>query len=126
MAKLTLDDISNIFLAVDTINANNAKIEAAVENTLSRDGTLPNQMDDDLDMNNRRIYNLPDPVDDHEPALWGVVKSLSVGFDDALQYITDLYEEILGMFPDGLDVIDGGYFSGPPWVPSNTADGGTY
>lgn len=70
MAKLTLDDLANLeneTTATSTINANNALIEAALENTLSRDGTTPNQMDANLDMNSRRILNLPAPVSSGEP-----------------------------------------------------------
>jgi len=67
MAKLTLTDITNITGnptgAAAAINANSALIEAALENTLSRDGTTPNAMSDDLDMNSNRIINLANGVD---------------------------------------------------------------
>jgi len=43
VAKLTLADITNILTSATTINNNNALIEAAVENTFSRDGTTPNE-----------------------------------------------------------------------------------
>lgn len=62
MAKLVLQDISNIFTAAAAISANDAAIEAAIENTLSRDGTSPNEMNAVLDMNDHRIINLPAPV----------------------------------------------------------------
>jgi len=62
MAKLTLIDIANLSgnpgSAQTNINANNALIEAAIENTLSRDGTAPNTMSADLDMNSNDINNL--------------------------------------------------------------------
>jgi hypothetical protein len=67
MAKLTLTDITSGYATTTTINANNAAIEEALENTLSRDGTSPNQMEADLDMNSNRIYNLPDAVSNTEP-----------------------------------------------------------
>lgn len=67
MAKLELTDLSNIFTAATAINANSAAIEAAIENTLSRDGTSPNEMNATLDMNNNRIINLPEPISDTEP-----------------------------------------------------------
>lgn len=63
--KLTLSDLQNLnneASVVNTINANNAAIEAALENTLSRDGTAPNAMGADLDMNSHRIYNLGAPL----------------------------------------------------------------
>ncbi len=71
MAKIVLDDLTSIQndpTAVDTINDNSALIEAAFENTLSRDGTGPNQMLANLDMNSRKILNLPAPRSPLEPA----------------------------------------------------------
>lgn len=71
MSKLTLSDVSSILgnptSAASTINANATLIETALENTLSRDGTSPNEMNDDLDMNSNRILNLPQPVGVTEP-----------------------------------------------------------
>jgi hypothetical protein len=66
VAKLVLNDIDNesVPQASATVNANNAAIEAALENTLSRDGTGPNQMTAPLDMNNQRILNVPFPAQD--------------------------------------------------------------
>ena len=51
MAKLSLTDIAAGFQSVTTTNANHTLIETAVENTLSRDGTAPNTMSANLDMN---------------------------------------------------------------------------
>jgi hypothetical protein len=70
MAKLTLTDISNesIPSASSTVNANNDLIEAALENTLSRDGTTPNAMSDDFDMGTNRIINLAAPTSDNDAA----------------------------------------------------------
>lgn len=67
MAKLTLSDITTVVNAPTSINANSALIEAALENTLSRDGTAPNTMGANLDMNSNRIINLPFPASDTEP-----------------------------------------------------------
>lgn len=70
MAKLVLADLTNLenqTSAVTTINNNMALIETAIENTLSRDGTSPNEMEENLDMNSNRILNLPAAVDDTEP-----------------------------------------------------------
>lgn len=60
MAKLpTLNDIAaNSFQAISTYNANIAAIEAAFANTLSRDGSSPNAMDANLDMNSNNILNV--------------------------------------------------------------------
>ena len=62
MAKLTLTDLtsltSNETTAVNQINANGALIETALENTLSRDGTSPNSMSANLDMNSKKLLNV--------------------------------------------------------------------
>lgn len=70
MAKLTLVDLTNLnnqASAINTINVNNQSTETALENTLSRDGTSPNTMEADLDMNSNRILNLAAPETDNEP-----------------------------------------------------------
>lgn len=70
MAKLTLVDVTNLnnqASAVTTINVNSQATEDALENTLSRDGTSPNTMEADLDMNSNRILNLAAPETDNEP-----------------------------------------------------------
>lgn len=62
MAKLTLSDLANITgneqSAINTINNNSTLVETALENTLSRDGTSPNSMSADLDMNGYDIINV--------------------------------------------------------------------
>lgn len=60
MAKLTLLDIVSGYAVVSTYNTNNTAIEAALENTLSRDGTAPNAMGANLDMDSHLIRNLSD------------------------------------------------------------------
>ena len=67
MAKLTLTDILGQYASTTELNNNFALIEAALENTLSRDGTSPNTMSADLDLNSNRITNLPKPVNGTEP-----------------------------------------------------------
>lgn len=70
MTKLTLSDLANLQnenTAVGAINSNNTLIETAIDNTLSRDGSTPNQMGAQLDMNSNRIINLPAPSSVTEP-----------------------------------------------------------
>lgn len=84
MTKLTLSNIANLqneSTVVTTLASNNAAIVAAVENTLSRDGTTPNHMNADFDMNGNRIINLPDALTDQEPATY----SQLVEFTEAVQ-----------------------------------------
>lgn len=72
--KLELTDLANLesqTSAVQTINANSEAIEDAFENTLSRDGTTPNAMQANLDMDSNRILNLPEPLTNSEPLRLG-------------------------------------------------------
>lgn len=71
MTKVPLSSVTSLTnetSALATLNSNKTAIEAGFENTLSRDGTSPNQMGADFDMNGHRILNLPVPVGDTEPA----------------------------------------------------------
>lgn len=77
MSKLVLQDIESGYGTPTKINANNDAIEAALENTLSRDGTSPNQMEANLDMNSNRILNLPSPQSATEPLRFEDAQSLS-------------------------------------------------
>lgn len=58
MAKITLNPVQSGFYSTALLNQNFADIEAAIENTLSRDGTTPNSMNADLDMNNNDVINV--------------------------------------------------------------------
>ena len=62
-----LDSVTNNdTTATASINTNFNTIKQAFENTLSRDGTTPNFMDADLDMNTHRIINAADPTQDND------------------------------------------------------------
>lgn len=68
--NLSLTDLANLqneTTAINAINSNNAAIEAVVGNILARDGTAPNYMESELDMNSNAIINLPAPTSDTEP-----------------------------------------------------------
>lgn len=71
MAKLTLTDVGSLgnpLSAQATLNANNTAIEGAFENTLSRDGTAPNNMLADLDMDGNRVLNVASPAASQDAA----------------------------------------------------------
>jgi len=88
MAKLVLDDLGNesIPQASSTVNSNNAKIEAAVENTISRDGSTPNSMSGQLDMGTNRIINLAEPTSANDAARLTDVTLGAAGADGALWF----------------------------------------
>lgn len=71
MSKVdTLEDLANLqnqSSATGALNANNAKVAAGFDNTVSRDGSAPNQMEAELDMNSNRITNLPPAGNNSEP-----------------------------------------------------------
>lgn len=83
MAKVTLNDISNTEASsiIAAFNVNNALVEAAFENTFSRDGTSPNTLGADLDLNSHFIINLPTPTDNshatNKSYVDGLVSSLN-------------------------------------------------
>lgn len=61
MSKLTLKDVHNIAgspkSAMDSYNANNRKIEEAIDSIVSRDGEVPSVRLAPWDMNSNRMYN---------------------------------------------------------------------
>lgn len=69
MSKITLTnlaDLNNQNSVVTNINNNNTTLVNAFDNTLSRDGTSPNQMQSNLDMNSNQIVNLGAPVNNSD------------------------------------------------------------
>lgn len=105
MAKLTLLDVSSGYGATTQINANADATMAAMENTLSRDGTAPNQMEANLDMNSNRILNLLDAVNASEPVTLGqagelldITVATQAGIGALLYPITDA-ETAAGVTP---------------------------
>ena len=77
MSKVTLNDIASGFASIAALNANFSAIEDAIDNTLSRDGTTPNQMNADLDMNGHRILNsLVDVFGYRRISLCGIIKAI--------------------------------------------------
>jgi hypothetical protein len=80
MAKITLTDVENLSneqSVVSTLAQNNRLIEDAIENTLSRDGTAPNTLLEDVDVNSQRLYNLPEPTDAQDAATKNYVDSIA-------------------------------------------------
>ena len=62
-----LDSVThNDTTATKQINDNFQALQAAIENTVSRDGTVPNYMDADFDLNSYRIINAGDPVGERD------------------------------------------------------------
>jgi hypothetical protein len=64
--KLSLAPILSLYRSAERLNSNFEAIQEAFQNTLSRDGSEPNNMLDDMDMDSHRITNLGAPVDDND------------------------------------------------------------
>lgn len=58
MAKLVLASLSSGYLDVDRLNQNFQLISSWADTVLSRDGSLPNQMEADFDLNGHALVNL--------------------------------------------------------------------
>lgn len=86
---LRLDSVTNNdTTATSTINTNFQAIQDAMENTLSRDGSIPNFMDADLDMNSHRIINAGAPENDYDVITKG-------WFDEYVQDVSTVTEQAL-------------------------------
>lgn len=79
-----LDSVTNNDTAATaTINQNFENLQQAIENSLSRDGSTPNFMDADLDMNSYRIINGAAPED---PKDFVTLEYFEEKVGDAAQY----------------------------------------
>lgn len=83
MAKITLSTVGSISQnptsAATALNDNFSAIQTAFDNTLSRDGTAPNQIGNSIDMDSNRILNLPAPLTGAEPARLQDLSTISGG-----------------------------------------------
>ncbi len=102
-SKVTLQNLlsgfSNLKL-LDAFNNNNSNIMAMLDNTLSRNGRLPNHMEANIDMNSYRLLNLKDPQDEGDAVNLRTMR-LASGPGDPLLRI-DLASSVLGK---GVDLV---------------------
>lgn len=78
MSKISIAPIQAGYRSLQAYNQNFSNLQTAFDNTLSRDGTGPNQMGSNLDMNSNRVINLPAPGASTDAARWiDVTNSLS-------------------------------------------------
>lgn len=81
--KITLASLTDIngvvSSAVTALNSNFAIIQAFFDACLTTNGTAPNAMNANLDMNNYRILNLPAPVNPTDPVRLSDVSTVSGG-----------------------------------------------
>lgn len=92
MSKLNLPDIgtlANASSSRQSINDNFTAIEDAINNTISRDGTTPNSMEADLDLNSNKVINVADPESDLDAVNKRSIQPL------VNQYVTDIAQTII-------------------------------
>jgi len=63
-------DIASGFQTTESLDQNFADIQTALRDGLSRSGQSPNAMGADIDMQGRRIYNLPNAISNGEPVTY--------------------------------------------------------
>lgn len=94
MAKITLNNVTSGF-NVSTINSNFEKLEDALnEGTLWRDNPEgePNQLQSDIDVNDKRLYNLPDPQEEGEAVNLRTLNQFSYDYESAITEMEGLAE----------------------------------
>lgn len=109
MAKVniaTLANLQNEPSAVNTINNNFLAVQATIETLLSRDGTAPNQMTALLDMNERRIINLPAPVDPNDPVRYRDIGESVIEVEEARVEVLEARDETIAARDITLDARD--------------------
>jgi hypothetical protein len=68
MPKLSLSNLASGFRSSNKLNENFEAMRVAFDNTLSRDGSVPNAMLAPLDMNSERVINVGAPINDTDVA----------------------------------------------------------
>jgi hypothetical protein len=84
MPKVTLTDIVNESSFRVEYNANNARLRTAFENTLSRDGSTPNSLLADIDMNSNKILNVANGTNATDAVNLGQLQSIVAATDHGL------------------------------------------
>jgi hypothetical protein len=110
MAKLTTTSITDGDHATE-MNSNLTAIETAVENTLSRDGTAPNQMNADFDLNSNFVLNMPPGTDPTHPLQKQQIENaIAIGGGTAV------LNDILDVDVTAASQFDMLYYDGTDWV----------
>lgn len=89
--KPTVTTITSGFASVTTLNANYEALRDAFDNTISRDGSTPNTMTADFDMNSNDILNVKSITDATGSDIVAGAKANADAAAAALDEFTDLY-----------------------------------
>lgn len=90
MKLQALHDIIAGFMSASKINQNFERITAAFQNTISRDGSTPNNMQAELDMGGKRVINVGTPADPNDAVRLRDIIDLSTGEINLSQDYNDL------------------------------------
>ena len=77
MPEIILPRLTSGYASVEAINTALEQLENAINEALSREGDIPNQMNANLDMNSKRILNIPPAVNPNEPVTLGQLRNMS-------------------------------------------------
>lgn len=96
ISLITVESLQNETTAIQALNENFGLIAAALDNTFSRDGTNPNTLSTDVDVNSRRLINLATPVNGTDAArLSDIAEALAVDDLTMLPALTGNEDKIL-------------------------------
>lgn len=97
MNKVQLNELTQVVhkeqAFLTALNANFKAIQEAINDTLSRSGVIPNQMEQVLDMNGQRIINVGDPVESTDALTRHFIDGLISDIEEAIERLSTLIEE---------------------------------
>lgn len=103
----------NAFLVA--LNENFRRLQQAINDTLSRTGVVPNQMEEVLDMNGKRIVNVGDAEEETDALTRRFINGLIAQVEDAIARLTDLTNQAIeavrlfyteNIYPDMVAAVD--------------------
>lgn len=97
MDKVQLNELTQVVhkeqAFLTALNANFKAIQEAINDTLSRSGVIPNQMEQVLDMNGKRVINVGDPTESTDALTRHFIDGLIQDIEEAIARLSTLIEE---------------------------------
>lgn len=75
------------------LNENFLRLQQAINDTISRSGVVPNQMEEVLDMNGKRVINVGEAVEDTDAVTRAFIKDLIADVEAAVSRLNTLVEQ---------------------------------
>lgn len=101
-----LTSINASYTGISKLNSHLEKIEAAFDNTLSRDGSTPNFMEAPIDMNGNQLLNVSEPTLEHHVATKQYVDGLA--FPDSDPPVAAVPDGVINVLDPTYGVTGGG------------------